>query len=187
VSENPDEFLDLIVAELRRPAPLSPDLDDRIMAAVRGATPKAPPRRLHWLVRPTAVMVTPVRILALAAGLGGLLVAGAALLSTGSSPIGGARSSTVALRPVQFVLLAPGATAVTVVGDFNDWNSAATPLQPIREGGLWTVTIPLPAGRHQYAFVVDGREWRPDPQAPEAPDDDFGARNSVVTVGSRSS
>lgn len=187
MSECPEEGMEQVVAELRRPVRLSPDLDERIMAAVRRAVPAARPRARPWLVRPMAVVVTPLRVLGLAAGLAGLLVGGVALLSNRSPAARAPRAALTGVRPVQFVLMAPTASAVAVVGDFNDWNSSATPLHPVPEGGLWTVTIPLPAGRHHYAFVVNGREWLPDPQAPEAPDDDFGARNSVVTVSGRSS
>jgi len=47
--------------------------------------------------------------------------------------------------------------------------------------GVWTATLTLPAGQHQYAFVVDGARWVPDPGAP-AIDDGFGRRNSVLTL-----
>src|SRR6266480_2982560 len=46
---------------------------------------------------------------------------------------------------------------------------------------IWPATLTLPAGQHQYAFVVDGERWVPDPGAP-AVDDGFGRRNSVLTL-----
>jgi len=46
---------------------------------------------------------------------------------------------------------------------------------------VWTATLTLPVGQHQYAFVVDGQRWVPDPGAP-AVDDGFGRRNSVLTL-----
>jgi 1,4-alpha-glucan branching enzyme len=84
---------------------------------------------------------------------------------------------------VRFVLTAPDAHEVTVAGTFNQWDSHATPLvrTGAAGGGLWTATITLPAGQHQYAFVVDGVRWIPDPAAP-AVDDGFGRRNSVLTL-----
>ena len=48
--------------------------------------------------------------------------------------------------------------------------------------GLWTLDVPLPPGRYQYAFVVDGRRFVADPAAPRAVGDDFGQPTSVVTV-----
>ena len=56
--------------------------------------------------------------------------------------------------PVNFVLTAPNAKRVAVVGDFNDW----------RPDGSWGVQIPLAHGHHQYLFWVDG-EPKLDPRA----------------------
>jgi len=49
----------------------------------------------------------------------------------------------------------------------------ATPLVRTTANGMWTATLKLPAGQHQYAFVVDGVRWVPDPAAP-AVDDGYG-------------
>ena len=86
---------------------------------------------------------------------------------------------SAALVTVRFVLVAPEARQVSLAGTFNQWNPQATPL--IRAGNVWTATLTLPAGQHQYAFVVDGARWVPDPGAP-AVDDGFGRRNSVLTL-----
>jgi 1,4-alpha-glucan branching enzyme len=83
---------------------------------------------------------------------------------------------------VQFVVVAPGAGSVALVGDFNDWDSTATPMHATRNGGLWSITLPLAPGRYRYAFLVNGSRWLPDPAAPRA-QDDFDAPSSVVTVG----
>jgi 1,4-alpha-glucan branching enzyme len=82
---------------------------------------------------------------------------------------------------VRFVFYAPGAQQVTLAGSFNDWSLEAAPLAR-SDGGVWTITVPLPAGQHEYAFVVDGRRWLPDPAAPTV-DDGLGHRNSVMAVG----
>ena len=83
---------------------------------------------------------------------------------------------------VRFRLRAPGARGVAVVGDFNRWDRAATPLGA-RHGGEWTADVPLTPGRHAYAFVVDGRRWVLDPAAPAERDPDFGRAHSVTVVG----
>lgn len=82
---------------------------------------------------------------------------------------------------VHFVLSAPDAHAVSVAGTFNQWDPRATPLVRSGAGGMWTATLKLPVGQHQYAFVVDGVRWVPDPAAP-AVDDGYGRRNSVLTL-----
>ena len=84
------------------------------------------------------------------------------------------------LVTVRFVLSAPDARAVGIAGTFNQWDASATPLVRT-SAGVWTATMTLPAGQHQYAFVVDGERWVPDPAAP-AVDDGFGRRNSVLTL-----
>lgn len=85
------------------------------------------------------------------------------------------------LVTVRFVLVAPDARQVSLAGTFNQWDPQATPLVRAAATGVWTATLRLPAGQHQYAFVVDGARWVPDPGAP-AVDDGFGRRNSVLTL-----
>jgi 1,4-alpha-glucan branching enzyme len=84
-------------------------------------------------------------------------------------------------RVVRFTLRAPGARRVAIVGDFNRWDPAATPLAAA--AGRWEVEVPLTPGRHAYAFVVDGRRWVLDPAAPSERDPDFGREHSVTVVG----
>jgi 1,4-alpha-glucan branching enzyme len=83
---------------------------------------------------------------------------------------------------VRFVFYAPNAHAVALAGSFNDWSTDAAPLARAA-AGVWTITLQVPPGQHQYAFVVDGR-WVADPAAP-ALDDGFGRRNSVLAVGAQ--
>jgi hypothetical protein len=40
----------------------------------------------------------------------------------------------------------------------------------------------LPAGRHEYAFLVDGERWVTDPSA-ATQRDEFGQESSVVRIG----
>ena len=59
-------------------------------------------------------------------------------------------------KPVNFVCVAPDAKAVFLIGDFNDWNPAATPMQR-QFDGAWTVQVAMNHGHHQYLFLVDGK------------------------------
>lgn len=79
-----------------------------------------------------------------------------------------------------FVMPAPGAKSVAVVGDFNGWTP--TPLSDPDGDGIWTVRISLPPGRYEYAFVVDGRWWGRDPLA-DGYVRSFGSYNSVRYIG----
>jgi hypothetical protein len=187
----PEELLRAVAAELRRPVRVSAALDARVMAEIR----RAPKRRglgalWGWLRQPRTFTLTPLAGFA-AAGAVALLVLAVALGGRVGAP--GGAEARVALTPaatapdegaprrVQFVIVAPSARSVALVGDFNDWEIGATPLRAAA-GRIWTVEIPLEPGRHRYAFVVDGREWMADPAAPSAPGDDFGQPSSVVTV-----
>ena len=70
---------------------------------------------------------------------------------------------------------------MALVGDFNGWAKSATELTASEVAGVWTITLPLPPGRHQYAFLIDGEQWVIDPTAIIVRDD-FGTETSVVTV-----
>ena len=94
---------------------------------------------------------------------------------------GTARAETAPAPRVRFALVAPAASRVSVVGDFNAWNPAATPLRRAADGRMWVTEIPIPPGRHVYAFIVDG-VLVVDPGAPRAADEDFGVPSSVVIV-----
>jgi 1,4-alpha-glucan branching enzyme len=83
---------------------------------------------------------------------------------------------------VHFAIVAPRAGAVTLVGDFNAWDTKTTPMAKGAVDGLWIVTVPLAAGSYQYAFVVDDTTWMADPAAPIALEDEFGTPSSVLTI-----
>lgn len=171
------------------------------------------PRAWHWFTRAHAVRVTPLGALA-AAGIAVAAVFGLRrdagrrdaeqVASTDSPPVTGefaavrdatpAAGTAPAAAPKRdtiyvttFVLAAPGAKHVTVVGDFNQWDTTATPLRRVAGPGgkdeVWTIALPLTAGRFSYAFLIDGQRWVADPARPRAVGDDFGHPSSAVTVG----
>ena len=128
-----------------------------------------------WLWRPRSISLTwrPAYALAAAVVLAAVLAADS--LRPRPVPLAGDSQQVF----TQFVLRAPDAQRVAVAGDFSGW-------QPVHvmarsEGGVWTVVVPLPPGVHDYAFVVDGARWVPDPAAP-AVNDGFGGVNSRVAV-----
>jgi len=179
-----ERTLDRLVETLKEPVRIDPQLDRRVMAAIaQDAAPAAEPKSglvsmVEWLRRRRTIEVSPLSGLAAAAALAALFIAGNLLLRPPEMPVSVVTSPGA--EPTQFVLVAPEAASVTVVGDFNDWN--ATPLAKQDKDGVWWVTLSLPPGRYRYAFVVNGSSWRGDPQAPTA-DDEFGRPSSVVTIG----
>lgn len=154
---NPEsaDWLEPVIWELQRPVALGNGYFDRAMAELHARPTRA--RRAAW---------RPVAAVALAASL-------LAALGLGLFPPGRDRGA-----PVRFVLEAP-AGAVALVGDFNDWDPQALPLE--RRDGAWSVTLRLAPGRYRYAFVVDGDHWLSDPGHPVA-QDEFGTPTSVITV-----
>lgn len=84
------------------------------------------------------------------------------------------------VKPVNFICIAPGAEAVSVIGDFNDWHPNAHPMTR-RMDGSWHNAIPLKHGHHRYAFYVDGAITL-DPKAQGVSRDDLNNRVSLMSV-----
>lgn len=59
------------------------------------------------------------------------------------------------LHFVEFSHKAPKARTVEVIGDFNGWKAGTLPLQR-QSSGAWELLLPLPPGRYQYHYLVDG-------------------------------
>ncbi len=72
----------------------------------------------------------------------------------------------------------PEAKRAFLAGDFNGWNPQADAM--VRRNGLFTRSIKLPPGEHQYKFIIDG-EWYFDPSAPTMASG-MGTSNNVVRV-----
>jgi hypothetical protein len=162
---NGEDIVERVIHELRQPVYIDRGLDARVMDEIAQPAPAEPvaprrPRIWPWL--------------AAAAVLGALLI-GRPWRASGN---GG--------DALQFVLVAPQAASVSLVGDFNDWDPSRAPMQAAR-GGVWATVVSLAPGRYRYAFLVDGVEWRADPSAPPVRDEEFGSPSSVVTVGGRGS
>lgn len=58
---------------------------------------------------------------------------------------------------VQFAVWAPNAEAVSVVGDFNEWQRDAHPLRPRADSGIWEGFVPAAGPGTVYKFHVRSR------------------------------
>jgi len=96
----------------------------------------------------------------------------------GSLPLAAVAEAQAGNR-VLFVMPAPNASSVAVLGTFNNW--VPTPLAKNKDG-IWTANLTLAPGRYEYAFVIDGRWLGQDPLADEYVRS-FGEYNSVRYVG----
>jgi chromosome partitioning protein len=82
---------------------------------------------------------------------------------------------------VLFVTRQPGAQAVAVAGDFNDWQPEKTRMLNHGDPGTFRAIVPLTPGRYRYRLVVDGN-WLADPHNVYTEPNGFGGVNSVVEV-----
>lgn len=69
--------------------------------------------------------------------------------------IGSPYSAKRTRHHVDFFCRAPDAERVCLIGDFNEWQPAANPMQRLPDG-CWIASLELPHGHHQYLFLVDG-------------------------------
>ncbi|HSG26878.1 MAG TPA: isoamylase early set domain-containing protein, partial [Candidatus Krumholzibacterium sp.] len=83
---------------------------------------------------------------------------------------------------VRFSLFSTRVEKVCIAGDFNNWSVTADPLYDREGTGLWSIVLPLPPGRYEYKFILDGEKWIADPGNEEEADDGFGSVNSVIVV-----
>lgn len=178
--------LERAIRILKEPVQLDRELDHRVMAEIESLpVPGVWSHRfwtaLDWLRRGRPIRVSPLGGLGFATGIVILVLIARSWIAPQepSAPVATAADGST----VQFVIVAPAAAQVSLVGDFNDWNSLATPMHRVDGNGVWEVTVPLDAGRYRYAFLVDGSTWLGDPSAPPALDDEFGRPGSVVTIG----
>ena len=185
--DNLEETLkDILQHEVTVGTPRLEGLEERIVAELDGRLPR------RGLGETLKQLLAPTR----GARLGQLAVIGATavvfllvgtFLAERVSFLGGEPDKAVSMSAVAksgdsvlFLMPAPGAQSVTVVGNFNNWE--ATPLADDDGDGIWTASIPLSPGRYEYAFVVDGRWWGQDPLADEYVRS-FGDYSSVRYVG----
>jgi 1,4-alpha-glucan branching enzyme len=86
---------------------------------------------------------------------------------------------------------APSARQVTLAGNFNNWGGtqgggrydpSIDPMHDPDGDGTWTIVVPLPPGRYQYKFVIDGGvRWEQDPNNPDKAVEG-GIENSLLVV-----
>jgi hypothetical protein len=200
MAENYDEktagedaaFLEQVAAPLRAVEYAHPSFEKRLMERVQIEGPTLyPVRRLShasWWREQRVLRISPLTGLAMAASITTIIaLSGIALGSriSARSPTStrtaqvNARSDTAQM--VRFVFLDSGAAQVELVGDFNAWTRGSTQLKPSGAPGVWTVSVPLSPGQHEYAFIINGSRWVADPLAVKS-SDDFGTESSVIRV-----
>lgn len=196
-NESERAAMENIVRHLKKPFRLDDTFEVRVMSAVHAealaridADANRPGDSL-W-TRRYSLRFSALGALAMAAS----VIAVIGLTSFGISrlydiPQSGTGTAAAIAAPVtsHFVLVNENADKVYLVGDFNGWRKNEIALTKSANRGAWTVSIPLTAGKHEYAFIVhdaNGEHWIADPLTPKV-EDEFGTESSIVRVEQASS
>ena len=195
MNDERDELIERVVRPLKSLPPKNPLATARILATVHARRAQAPGRMtlvLEWMRQPNFSFAS-AGMLAAAALAIGFVTRGAVtprddaaqMASTTSSTtapiVPAANTDAVRAVAVPITFDAANAKTVSIVGDFNDWDSTAAPLTRFGSNGPWTATVKVMPGRHLYAFMVDGK-LVVDPRAPHSRDRDYGSDASVMMV-----
>jgi len=71
---------------------------------------------------------------------------------------------------------------ITLVGDFNNWNTQSH-LFGRNGSGVWTITVDLePRRTYQFRYLADGKEWMNEQEADAHVHNTYGSDNSVVVT-----
>jgi hypothetical protein len=163
-----------------------PDLTSGVMARIAGVRPRPLPawratldrlRGSLWTAHRVSFHIRPAYVLV------AIVFAVSGIIQWGylhpRPPIEQEAGPPAAEVLVQFRLEAPSAATVRLAGSFTNWEAKYELHQAAP--GVWTVTLPVPLGVHDYAFVIDGTTWQADPYAPQV-SDGFGGTNSRLAL-----
>jgi len=80
-------------------------------------------------------------------------------------------------------LNAKNAKSVHLVGEFNQWDEAATPMKKMANGNF-SITLDLPKGKsYQFRYLIDKQLWENDDQADQYAFNEYAAAdNSVINL-----
>jgi hypothetical protein len=83
----------------------------------------------------------------------------------------------------RFVIYRPDVTRAEIAGTFTDWQRV--PMNRIGSSGYWDITMKLPFGEHRFSYILDGQKIFADPTVAAREFDDFGGRNSIISLESK--
>jgi len=77
---------------------------------------------------------------------------------------------------------APDAQTVAIAGDFNNWDSTASPMTRLKNGDF-KIIMNLDSGKeYRFKYLIDGHRWENDWCADKYMRNDFGAEDSVLVL-----
>lgn len=75
------------------------------------------------------------------------------------------------------------AESASVLGDFNQWDPSAHPMQKMKTTGEWRAVVEFqPEQHHQFRYYVNDGEWYNDDAADGSQINEHGSENSVVVT-----
>lgn len=176
-----------IAAPLREGERLSAGFEGRVLSRVRAEQIEVARRKTThprtWWTTPRVATRTPLMSMALAAGFAAIVALATLNFMKPEDSRMALAQATDTVHVVRFVYVDSSASRVAVVGAFNGWGDSETPLAVSESNGVWTASVVLPAGGHEYAFVIDGKRWVADPYALSSRDE-FGTPTSMVNLTS---
>ena len=92
-----------------------------------------------------------------------------------------AMKTVLAAKRVTFQVTASPKSTVSLAGTFNQWDAKRHPMKDVRNTGIYTITLMLPKGEHEYKFVINGN-WVVDPECRNWVRNAFGTLNSIINV-----
>jgi 1,4-alpha-glucan branching enzyme len=70
---------------------------------------------------------------------------------------------------------------VYVVGDFNNWDTASTPMKRLKDG-TWSTTVRLAPGTYRFRYYGADGSWYNDESADGSEPSGYGSDNSVIKI-----
>jgi hypothetical protein len=178
---------DLQIAQWIRKIPDLEPPSNLLTSVMQSIQPKKLPwmRRVTlWAKSPKSFTFTPLRLAPAAIALVGILFISGYWIYR-QEELRPSPTQSESHIPIVFNASVPGAQAVAVIGTFNGWKPRGYEMRFNQEKKIWSLTVRLPEGRYEYAFLVDGQTVLPDPKASLYQDDGFGNENSVMILGTK--
>ena len=172
---------DSIIERLRRLPEVDPPADMRswIMASLSPKKQGLWTQLRRYLFQPRTVTFVPIKWAPILAGLLMLAVIPSLLPVHQSSSLPVAQSVSTQQATLTFTFEDPNARQVALIGSFNRWTPGGG-VKTEKHGHKWIFHIKVEPGRYEYAFLVDGEEIVPDPQAVFRRNNGFGTPNSIA-------
>ena len=182
---NDHETPELSLIRAVREIPDEPAPDGFVVGVLYRLTPKRLPwwrRAWIWTRTPRPLVVTPLRMAGVSLAAALLILAALPMMHSPQAPPFHAPSP--GLQTVTFMLSDPQGQigSAAVIGSFNRWRPRGFEMHFSPDQGAWLLETRLPAGTHEYVFLLDGAQVRSDPRAFLTKDDGFGSRNAVLLL-----